>query len=451
MVLNAEHLSLTLGAGRAEVLRDVSLQLDRGEVVLLEGSSGSGKTALGVTLCGLLPPWAGNWDLHGRIRLAGVTVEQGRWNSEAGILLENPWTQLSGMKETVREELAFPLECRGVSRGEIPEIVERYAMLLGVADLLLRQVHTLSGGELQRVLTAGALVTRPRFLFLDRPLTEIDFGFRRNLLDVIRSQVKEDGGGALLVEDPWLMPGERFSRVLRLDGGVLGEFGGEAANGEALPEKSVPRRNSPCGTLLRAEGLSFGYDPGRMVLEGVSFSIGHGEITFITGPNGAGKSTLGRILTGILRPHAGELFLDGISYHEIRQRDTMSRVGFALQNAGLHLSRSTVREELELAERWGHPPGPLTGILGLDRVLDTHPLELTQSGRKLLALALATGANRWVAVLDEPTQYQDGDGFRRIADAVRFLSGEGVAILLISHDPRLYREFPEAGEIALGR
>jgi energy-coupling factor transporter ATP-binding protein EcfA2 len=127
----------------------------------------------------------------------------------------------------------------------------------------------------------------------------------------------------------------------------------------------------------------------------------------------------------------------------------MSMTGLALQNASLHFSRGTVREELESAEKWGHPAGALTEILGLETVLDTHPLELAQAERKRLALALAAGGNRRAVILDEPTQYQDAEGFRRMAEAVRHIASNGGAVLLISHDPRLYREFPGAGEIAL--
>lgn len=449
MVLSARNLGLTLGGEQKTVLRDVSLELERRETALLEGASGAGKTALGIALCGLLPQWAGVYDLEGSVRLLDRDVEQGMWNPEVGIVLENPWTQLSGLKSTVGEELAFPLECRGTNRVSIPEIVGRYAGMFGVGDLLDRRVHTLSGGELQRVLAAGALISEPRFLFLDRPLTEIDSGFRPRFLEVIRRHVGALEGAALLAEDPWLVPGERFDRIFRLDAGSLRGSGPGAVKTEPGGPEPGSGRSAPAGGLLRVENLTFGYDPAHPVLEGLSFSIGRGDIAFITGPNGAGKSTLGRLLSGILRPWSGDIFLEGVSYRNLRQRDIMSRVGFALQNAGLHFARSTVREELELAEKWGHPPGGLTAILELDRVLETHPFELTQGGRKRLALALATGENRWAAVLDEPTQYQDAEGFRMTTGAIRRLADDGVAVLLISHDPRLYREFPEAGEIRL--
>jgi energy-coupling factor transport system ATP-binding protein len=451
MVLKADHISLALGGERNEVLRDISLTLDHMETTLLTGASGSGKTALGMALCGYLPHWAGNYELRGRIEFLGQPVEQGIWNSGAGILLENPWTQLSGLKGTVAQELAFPLECRGISRSDISPRINWYAEAFRMEELLPRRLHTLSGGELQRVLAACALISKPRFLFLDRPLTELDFGFRSRFLEILRNHVREADGAALLAEDPWLIPDARFDRVFRLGKKNLTTENTEDTEkgGEKKKDFLGKKRNEPRGDLLRADGLEFGYTPEKPVLEDVSFSIGKGEIAFITGPNGAGKSTLAHLLTGVLHPWTGEILLEGNSCRQMQQREIMSRVGYALQNAGLHLSRSTVREEIALAEKWGHPPGPLTEILGLNRFTETHPLELSHGEKKHLALALAAGENRQVVILDEPTQYQDEESFRRTVESLRFLAGSGKAILLISHDPRLYEEFPEAGEVAL--
>ncbi|MHB9028306.1 MAG: ATP-binding cassette domain-containing protein [Candidatus Latescibacterota bacterium] len=452
MVLKAEHISLTLGEERNETLRDISLALDRKETALLAGPSGSGKTALGLALCGYLPHWTGSYELQGRIELLGEPITQGEWNPDAGIILENPWTQLSGLKSTVGQELAFPLECRGTNRTDIPRFISRYAEMFGMEELLPRRVHTLSGGELQRVLAACALISQPRFLFLDRPLTELDFDSRPKFLETIREHVTETEGAALLAEDPWLIPGAVFNRVFRLGKKNFTTENTEDTDKSGEKKKDIGeiiKRSTPGGDLLRVDGLEFGYIPDRPVLKDVSFSIGKGDIAFITGPNGAGKSTLARLLTGILRPWSGEILLEGTTYRQMQLRDIMYRVGYALQNAGLHLSRSTVREELALAEKWGQPPGPLPEILGIDRFRGTHPLELSQGERKHLALALAAGVNRRMVILDEPTQYQDEAGFHRTAEAIGHISGQDAAVILISHDPRLYEEFPEAGEIAL--
>jgi energy-coupling factor transport system ATP-binding protein len=447
MVLSASHLELSLGSLRREIFEGISCALGEGETGLVIGRSGSGKTALGMALCGLLPLWAGRFELRGRIELLGRTVEQGVCDPEAGVILEHPYSQLSGLKNTVREELAFPLECRGIGRSDMHHSVEHVAGSLGIACLLGRRVHTLSGGELQRALIACALVTRPRFLFLDRPLTEIDPGFRREVLRLVRTSVREVRGGALVAEDPWLLPGESFDTVVRV--GHEEEPGATGRSPLPLIPGGPNKRKSPSGDLLRVEHLRFAYPGGDEILRDISFSINRGDIVFITGPNGAGKTTLARILAGILNPSGGEIILAGRPYRGMTQREIISRVGFSFQNAALHFTRNNVREELALADTWGFPAGNLVGVLGLDRLLAIHPLELTQAERKRLAVALAAGGRRDVVILDEPAQYQDADGFRMLAGAIRHLAATGAAVLLISHDPRLLAAFPEAGEIRL--
>lgn len=455
MVLTVEQLALILGGSEREIFRDISFTLGEGESALLTGPSGSGKTALGIALCGQLPSWTGTFGLRGGITLLGEPVTQGRWNPDAGIILENPYTQLSGLKNTVIQELAFPLECRGTPRTEIPPVIDRYARIFEIAHLLERKVHTLSGGELQRVLASCALISGPRFIFLDRPLTEIDFDFRPVFLDITRSHARSAGGAALMAEDPWLIPDAPFDRMFRIDPEkktLLTTKNTENTEGKTEEKNELGeyrRRNAPSGDLLRVENLEFSYPAAGKILNGLSFSIGRGEIAFITGPNGAGKTTLARLLAGILRPNAGEMVIDGRRCREMKQREIMAMTGLALQNAALHLSRVSVREELDLASRWGYPPGALTEILGLGRILDAHPLDITQAEKKRLAMALSAGGNRRTVILDEPTQYQDQEGFRRMADAVRRIAHEGKAVLLISHDPRLYEEFPEAGNIPL--
>jgi len=441
MVLSVENLGLSLGKKRESIFRDVSFSLGEGETALLEGKAGSGKTVLGLALCGYLPLWAGNFELSGRIECLSGQVEQGVYPPEAGILLENPYTQLSGLKGSVLQEMAFPLECLGVPRAEMPAVIEQYSALFDIGRILDHPVRTLSGGELQRVLAACALMSRPRFLFLDRPLTEIDTGFRPVLMNLFRSHADSLQGAVLLAEDPWLMPGETFRNTIHLSPEVKQYQPVGADSGEA--------RNKPSGGLLRVEDVSFAYPRGDRVLDHLSFSAGEGDIVFVAGPNGAGKTTLARIITSVLAPSSGELFYSGRPGKEMEQWEIVSLVGFAMQNPDLHLSRRSVGEELSLGGEEFCPSPEMVEILGLDRFLSAHPLELTQAEKKRLVMALALGGNRRIVILDEPSQYQDEEGFQRMTEAVSRSAAEGKTLLIITHDPRFYQAFPKAGEIAL--
>ena len=94
-------------------------------------------------------------------------------------------------------------------------------------------------------------------------------------------------------------------------------------------------------------------------------------------------------------------------------------------------------------------PGKLVPLLGLDREMDKHPLELTKAAQKRLALALAYGPRRRIVFLDEPSQYQDNTGFAMIIRAVAHMAMEGAAVAIISHDPRFHETLPEIPVIRL--
>ena len=289
MVLKTDNLSLRIPKDGKSLFENLSFELNEGEIGFVSGPTGSGKSTLGLTLCGYLPLWVGSWDISGTISLNGELLEQGSGTAGTGIILENPYTQISGLKRTIYHELAFPLECSGVGTEVMPEIIQRYAELLDIAHLLDRNVRTLSGGELQRVHIAGTLMTQPGFLFLDRPLTEIDLDFRPVLMDILCSSIKDTSAVALIAEDPWLLNDTNFDKEI-----ILGQRAAETQID--LPDPAeTPHYVSPAGqnTVLSVESLAFSYDSGKPVLENCSFSLGNGDITLITGPNGSGKNNFG--------------------------------------------------------------------------------------------------------------------------------------------------------------
>ncbi len=445
MVVKTENLALSLSGGKKTLFHDIAFELGEGEIGIITGRAGSGKTLLGLTLCGFLPLWVGNWKLEGQIELFGKPLEQGEYRNEVGIILENPYAQISGIKRDVLGELAFPLECRGIKREIMHGLINHYAHDLGISHLLKRKVKNLSGGELQRVIIASTLLSRPRFLFIDRLMTEIDTEFRPQLLNIISSHIKEVEGSALIAEDPWLLPDKQFQKRIQLDRREEDSFVSSALSYEI----STKSEALPSGDLLSVESLYFKYGDENPVLNDFSFSIGSGELLFFTGPNGGGKTTLAKIIAGIMEPSSGRIILGGEPFTNMEQWEIMSLVGLALQNPGLHLCRKTVREEFVLAKQWGNSSDELIGILGLDNLLDCHPLELTQAEKKRLVMALAYGKQKKVIILDEPSQYQDWEGFKKITDAVNSITAEGKTVIIITHDPRFFHAFSDSAVIRL--
>jgi energy-coupling factor transport system ATP-binding protein len=199
-IVTAEHLSYRYPDRDAPALRDVALELAPGGFTLLAGESGSGKSTLLRALCGLVPHFHGG-EVAGELEVAGMSVRDhgpGELAAVCGTVFQDPETQV--VMGGVRAELSLPLEHRGESPGAIARAVEEVALALGIAGLLDRRTDTLSGGELQRVAIAAALVHRPALLVLDEPTSQLDPVAGDELVWLLR-RLNEEWGTAVVIAE----------------------------------------------------------------------------------------------------------------------------------------------------------------------------------------------------------------------------------------------------------
>jgi len=227
--------------GEPDALRDVSLAVAPGEFVVVAGGSGSGKSTLLRAACGLVPHFHGGV-FTGRLRCAGLDTRDhgpGELAAVAGTLLQDPETQV--LMGTVRAELAFPLENRGLAPAAVARAVEEAALALGIAGLLDRSTHELSGGELQRVALGAALAGRPQLLLLDEPTSQLDPVAGDELLGVLRRLNEEWGTAVLLAEHRLERCLPAADRVLALEGGALAFDGTPGEFLRRSPETPIAR------------------------------------------------------------------------------------------------------------------------------------------------------------------------------------------------------------------
>lgn len=174
-------------------LQDIHFSLAEGEILLVAGGTGSGKSTLCYTLGGLVPHFY-RGQLTGGVlfndhSLREVSLRQ--WVQQVGLLLQNPFNQLSAARMTVFEEVAFGLENLGVPRAEMQERITAVLAQLRITELAQRSPYHLSGGQMQRVALACMLVLRPKLLVLDEPTAQLDPQSTREVLAILHQLAKQ--------------------------------------------------------------------------------------------------------------------------------------------------------------------------------------------------------------------------------------------------------------------
>jgi energy-coupling factor transport system ATP-binding protein len=474
-VLSFERVGYTYPGASSPALRDVNVTLAPGEFCVLAGRSGSGKSTLLRAAAGLVPHFHGG-TFSGHVSVAGLDTREhspAAIGAHAGTLLQDPETQV--VMATVRAELALAVENLGRGAAAVARAVEEVALALGIGALLDRPTAELSGGELQRVALAAALVSRPPLVLLDEPTSQLDPVAGDELIWQLRRLNQESDTAVLLIEhrlerclgaadrviamaggeivcdrDPsgFLEWAAGHDRSLQTPGARLIECAGLAPPPAGVKQaRATLRRHgllpapqplvadsteetpaSPFAALrpgrrrarrpvaaLEMKGVWHELRDGPAVLRGVELRIEAGETVALMGRNGAGKSTLLRHAAGLLAPTRGSVRTDG-------------RVALLLQNPGDYLLHERVGEEA---------PGEALAAVGLAELADRHPRDLSGGERQRLALAvvLGDGAERpAVLALDEPTRGMDRLAKQELASRLRERAGEGLAVIVATHD-----------------
>ncbi|MFL5897446.1 MAG: ABC transporter ATP-binding protein [Solirubrobacterales bacterium] len=483
-------LSYAYPRAAARALEDVSLEVAPGEFVLLAGRSASGKSTLLKAACGLVPHFHGG-EIEGEVRVAGLdalAAGPGDLAAAVGYVAQDPETQV--VSTTVAAEIELPLEMRGDAPADRARSVEEVALALAIPHLLHRAVDTLSGGELQRVALAAALVTRPRLILLDEPTSQLDPVAGDELVWLLRRLNEEWGVAVLLAEHRLERCLAAADRVVAMEAGAVGFDGGPArflnwaverdialttpaarlfslcgltplpigvraarqtlrGTGIEHPPRPAGRTAPgprPSGPVLETKDLWVGLDAGeepRDVLRGIDLELVPGERVALMGRNGAGKSTLLRTAAGLHEPVAGKIAVDSIA--------------LLTQNPSDYLVRERVGDELP-----GDEGRAALRVVGLEHAVDADPRDLSGGERQRLALALTLagrmegGQLPGVVALDEPTRGMDRARkddlvalIERLAGSGAFVTHEeanstrGAAVVVATHDVEFASEFAE--------
>jgi energy-coupling factor transport system ATP-binding protein len=436
-VVVARVTGLTFAYPGAEpALRDVSLEVQAGEVVLLLGASGSGKSTLVRALGGLVP-WFHGGRFEGRVEVAGRDTRRTRPAELAGTVatvFQDPEDQI--VLGRVEAEVAFGLENVGTPPAAILQRVRAALQAVGIAELADRSVTELSGGELQRVCLACALALEPELLLLDEPTSQLDPEAAEAFLERAL-----DGGRAVVVSEQRPAIALRYAdRVVFLERGrVLLDAARDDAVAWLEEHRPAwvaqPGCNQVAGSVADSvcsmRDVSFAYD--ARLLDHVSLELRRGEIVALVGPNGSGKTTLAKLAVGLLEPQGGTVVRGG-------------RAALLLQDPGRYLVRERADDEVALGGDLARARRVLAEV-GLAGLESKHPRDLSSGERERLALATVLVPEPDLLVLDEPTRGVDPERRQEIAALLR-AQAPARATLVVTND-RLFARAVADREISL--
>ena len=369
-VLSIENLTFQYRSRPVPAIQDISFEMKQGEMVLIAGSSGCGKTTLARCINGLIPRSYGG-SRSGKVLLGGRDVSDMSLVQVAqvvGTLLQDPERQI--VASNVYNEIAFGPENLGLPREEIIARVEQVMKRLKIEHLRTRDTFTLSGGEKQKVALAGLLVMKPSILLLDEPLASLDPASAHEALAVFRS-LADEGTTILLVEHRVEDALDAHpDRLLYMEDGRVGYLGPiddlppridhhqvklpaewVVRRARELNEKISPNHPAPVQLdgkeLVSFEDVYFSYGSDLpQVLKGVNLKIRQGDMIAVLGPNGAGKSTLVKHAIGLLKPTSGRVLVNGQDTRHLSVAQVARTLGYVFQSPTHMLFAPTVREEL---------------------------------------------------------------------------------------------------------
>jgi energy-coupling factor transport system ATP-binding protein len=478
-MIKFSRVSLIYPHSTTTVIEDLTFEISEGEMVLVMGHTGSGKSSLLRLINGLVPHHTGGI-LGGEIVVDGRstrTTKPGELAGIVGIVGQNPLATF--VTDTVEEEIAFGMESLNFPQDVMRKRVEEALDQVGLAPLRNRTISTLSGGEQQRLAIASALVMHPKVLVLDEPTSALDPVASEEILAILHRLVHDlsvtvvlaehrlervigyvdrilliEGDGQSSIGEPGeilkktdlVPPIVRLSRALSID-----EVGTSTREVRRITETlrnnlpDVARPTFHLGeavlTLTKVVG---GYD-GKRAVDEVSLDLRSGEITALMGRNGAGKSTLIKCAVGLLQPDAGSVQLQGGELSTFSQKDRSRIIGYIPQEPGDLLYLSTVAEECGRADKDNNLNHGIT-LSSLQVMLPSispsaHPRDLSEGERLTLVLAIILAGSPKVLILDEPTRGLDYTAKNRLMEELHHRARDlGTAILMATHDVEIVAE-----------
>ena len=481
-----------------KTLKNIDLTINKGEKVLIVGPSGSGKSTLSHCINGLIP-FSYNGEIEGELIIDNIKPYEESLSDvskKVGTILQDQDSQFIGL--SVGEDVAFNFENNAMPLNEMKVKVIDALELVNMVDFINHSPYELSGGQKQRVSLAGVLGSDAEVLLFDEPLANLDPASGKEIMQLINDIHEKTNKTIIIVEhrieDVLEQP---FDKVIVINKGEVQGFGTpdeilksdllknnglreplyleamklagcDISGSENLKDLSnIDEKNKEVlknwfnnetsnkdsiikeEKILEVKNLAFSHDGIKNTINDVSFHLNKGEILAVLGNNGAGKSTLCRLITGILKPQKGSIFLNNqcIDSWSIKQKG--SAIGYVMQNPNQMISQHMIKDEIALGlkcrnyskEEIDKKVEEVLKICGLYPYRNWPVSALSYGQKKRVTIASILAINPQVIILDEPTAGQDYKHYTEFMEFIKELSAQGISIILITHDMQLTLEY----------
>ena len=481
-----------------KTLKNIDLTINKGEKVLIVGPSGSGKSTLSHCINGLIP-FSYNGEIEGELIIDNIKPYEESLSDvskKVGTILQDQDSQFIGL--SVGEDVAFNFENNAMPLNEMKVKVIDALELVNMVDFINHSPYELSGGQKQRVSLAGVLGSDAEVLLFDEPLANLDPASGKEIMQLINDIHEKTNKTIIIVEhrieDVLEQP---FDKVIVVNKGEVQGFGTpdeilksdllknnglreplyleamklagcDISGSENLKDlTNIDEKNKEVlknwfnnetsnkdsiikeEKILEVKNLAFSHDGIKNTINDVSFHLNKGEILAVLGNNGAGKSTLCRLITGILKPQKGSIFLNNqcIDSWSIKQKG--SSIGYVMQNPNQMISQHMIKDEIALGlkcrnyskEEIDKKVEEVLKICGLYPYRNWPVSALSYGQKKRVTIASILAINPQVIILDEPTAGQDYKHYTEFMEFIKELSAQGISIILITHDMQLTLEY----------
>ena len=481
-----------------KTLKNIDLTINKGEKVLIVGPSGSGKSTLSHCINGLIP-FSYNGEIEGELIIDNIKPYEESLSDvskKVGTILQDQDSQFIGL--SVGEDVAFNFENNAMELNEMKVKVIDALELVNMVDFINHSPYELSGGQKQRVSLAGVLGSDAEVLLFDEPLANLDPASGKEIMQLINDIHEKTNKTIIIVEhrieDVLEQP---FDKVIVVNKGEVQGFGTpdeilksdllknnglreplyleamklagcDISKSENLKDlTNIDEKNKEVlknwfnnetsnkdsiikeEKILEVKNLAFSHDGIKNTIDDVSFHLNKGEILAVLGNNGAGKSTLCRLITGILKPQKGSIFLNNqcIDSWSIKQKG--SSIGYVMQNPNQMISQHMIKDEIALGlkcrnyskEEIDKKVEEVLKICGLYPYRNWPVSALSYGQKKRVTIASILAINPEVIILDEPTAGQDYKHYTEFMEFIKELSAQGISIILITHDMQLTLEY----------